>query len=231
MWSFLTSHQPRWQIALEMLVLGFVLAIVCGAALIYVGAYDVAATRHHWPLTEWVLDTARIRSIKARAAGITPPTGLESEANILVGTEHFADHCAVCHGAPGVPKGDIAEGLYPQPPNLAVTSKRFSDAELFWIVKHGIKMTGMPGWSDHGDDELWATVAFIRKLSGMTLDEYAKLVAQVMSHGEQHHHRPSTPTGEVHQHGGTAPQDADQPAVPKDHPMSGMGHGTPAKHD
>ena len=60
-----------------------------------------------------------------------------------MGTEHFAEHCAVCHGAPGVPKGDNANGLYPQPPDLAITAKRYTGGELFWIIKHGIKMTGM----------------------------------------------------------------------------------------
>ncbi len=211
MHSFLMSHQPRWQVALEMLALGFILAIVCGSALIYTGAYDVAATRRHWPLTEWLLDTARIRSIKARAVGITPPAGLDDHAKILMGTEHYADHCAVCHGAPGVPKGDIAQGLYPQPPDLAATSKRYTDAELFWIVKHGIKMTGMPGWADHDDDELWATVAFLKMLPGMTPEDYAKLVMQDMSHGRQHHegHDAQPQPGMVQPPGGT---DHDHPA-------------------
>lgn len=218
--AFLTRPHARWRIALEMLVLGFVLAIVSGAFLFYAGAYDVAATRHHWPFTEWVLDTVRIRSIKAHAVGITVPAGLDDQAKILMGTEHFADHCAVCHGAPGVPKGNIAHGLYPQPPDLAVTSKRYTDAELFWIVNHGIKMTGMPGWADHGDDELWATVAFLKKLPGMTPEEYGKLVMQVMSHGGQHNP------------GGAAKgEDHMQPGAAKDHSMSGMGKGTPAKRD
>lgn len=205
--SFLMSRQPRWQIALEMLAFGFILAIVCGSALIYIGAYDVAATRHHWSVTEWVLDTARIRSIKARAAGITPPPGLDDKAKVLTGTEHFADHCAVCHGAPGVPKGEIAEGLYPQPPNLAVASKHFTDAELFWIVKHGIKMTGMPGWSNHSDEEIWATVAFIRELVEMSPQDYAKFIAASRAQGGHHHDvqepRPAPapqPAGRDHEH-------------------------------
>jgi mono/diheme cytochrome c family protein len=230
--AFLTRPHARWRIALEMLALGFAFAIVCGALLIYAGAYDVAATRRHWPLTEWLLDTARMRSIKARAAAITAPAGLDDQAKILMGTEHFADHCAVCHGAPGVPKGDIANGLYPQPPDLAATANRYTATELFWIIKHGIKMTGMPGWPDHGDDELWATVAFLQKLPGMMPEEYGKLVQQVMSHGMQHHPGGSGDKGEM-QHGGTGNMpghehdgvikdqahghDAVPPGVPKDH--------------
>src|SRR5215831_9343628 len=137
-----------------------VLVVALGAStLIYAGIYNVATTEPHWPVTAWLLETARTRSVKVHAAGIQVPPGLDDPAKVLVGVEHYAAHCAVCHGAPGVPKGDIAAGLYPQPPNLAKTVPRYTPAELFWIVKHGIKMTGMPAWSDHSDDELWATVA------------------------------------------------------------------------
>jgi hypothetical protein len=77
--------------------------------------------------------------------------------------------------------------LYPPPPDLAVTAKLYSAGELFWIVKRGIKMTGVPAWSDHSDEELWATVAFVNKLPGMSEQDYAKLVMASMAHGGHHH--------------------------------------------
>jgi mono/diheme cytochrome c family protein len=165
-----------------------VLALLGGFAVIYPGAYDVAATSPHWPVTRWLMETARIRSIKAHAAGIQLPPNFDDPANIPMGVEHFAAHCAVCHGAPGVPRGDIAQGLYPPPPDLAKTARLYSPGELFWIVKNGIKMTGMPAWSDHSDTELWATVAFVKKLPGMSEQDYARLVMENMAHGAQHHH-------------------------------------------
>jgi hypothetical protein len=60
-------------------------------------------------------------------------------------------------------------------------------AELFWTVKHGIKMSGMPAWSDHSEEELWATVAFLEKLPRMSEQEYAGLVIASMAHGGHHH--------------------------------------------
>jgi mono/diheme cytochrome c family protein len=156
-------------------------------AFIYSGLYDVAATNPHWPVTYWIMNTTQVRSIKSHAAGIAVPAGLDDPAKVLIGVEHFAAHCAVCHGAPGVPRGEIAQGLYPQPPDLAVAAKLYSDGELFWIVKHGIKMTGMPAWSDHSDEELWATVAFLKKLPGMSEQDYAKLVMASITHGGHHH--------------------------------------------
>src|SRR6266446_10096614 len=171
----------------------FAVVLIAGAVVVYFGVYDIGATIPHWRITHSIIETARVRSIKAHAVGIAAPPGLDDPARIPMGTEHFAAHCAVCHGAPGVPKGDIAQGLYPQPPDLALTARTYSDGELFWILKHGIKMTGMPSWADHGDDELWATVAFVRKLPGMTQEEYAKLVMQSMQGGG--HHGQAPPAG------------------------------------
>ena len=173
---------------LASLALMLVLLAVGGLAFLYSGLYDVAATAPDWPVTRWALETVRTRSIETHAAGIPVPPELDDPAKLLIGTEHFAAHCAVCHGAPGVPKGDIAHGLNPQPPDLTHASDHYTPSELFWILKHGIKMTGMPSWGDHSDDELWATVAFLEKLPNMTEQEYAKLVMEGMARGGHHQH-------------------------------------------
>jgi len=181
------------------------LIVIGGLAFIYSGLFDVAASEPHWSITRWVLETTRTRSIKAHSAEIEVPSGLDDPARLLIGVDHFAAHCAVCHGAPGVPKGDIGEGLNPQPPNLAHSSEHYTPSEVFWIIKHGIKMTGMPSWADHNDDELWATVAFIEKLPGMSDQEYARLVTASRSQAGRHHdgQEPQsgpTPTEKQHYH-------------------------------
>src|SRR6266851_5169601 len=173
---------------LATLAITFAVVLIGGAVVVDSGVYDIGATAPHWRITHWVMETARVRSIKAHAAGITAPPGLDNPARIPMGTEHFAAHCAVCHGAPGVPKGDIAHGLNPQPPDLTHASDHYTPPELFWILKHGIKMTGMPSWGDHSDDELWATVAFLEKLPNMTEQDYAKLVMESRAHGSHHQH-------------------------------------------
>ena len=71
---------------------------------------------------------------------------------------------------------NFVDFVYPPPPDLATAAPIYTPAELFWILKHGIKMTGMPAWSDHSDEELWATVGFLEKLPGMSEEDYAKLV-------------------------------------------------------
>ena len=190
---------------LKTVLASYLVLAIAAAIFVVSGVYNVAATSPHWPLTTWAMGKARMRSIKEHAAGIQAPVGLYDPAKIAMGTSHFAAHCAVCHGAPGVPRNDIAQGLYPQPADLAQSAKIYSSAELFWILKHGIKMTGMPNWSDHSDDELWATVAFVKELPGMTAKYYDQLVTDSMKMGGRHNHGD---TEEMDMHRAEPAQDA-----------------------
>ncbi|MBY0508603.1 MAG: cytochrome c [Rhodospirillaceae bacterium] len=186
------------------------IVVVGGIGVIYSGVYNIAATDPHWSVVYRVLETMRDRSIEVRARDITVRSDLDDQARIVMGTEHYAAHCAVCHGAPGVEKGEIAEGLYPQPPNLAHSAEDHTPAELFWILKNGIKMTGMPAWSAHSDDELWATVAFLMKLPGMTEEEYGKLVMATLAMGGHRHSGPES-SGE----GGAEEKEHEHAPAPK----------------
>jgi mono/diheme cytochrome c family protein len=194
--------------ALIAIALVLLLALLGSIGFVYSGMYNVAATDPHWGFTYQILETVRTRSIKAQAAGITVPADLDKPEKLALGLEHFAAHCAVCHGGPGVPKGDIGKGLYPPAPDLAHSSTQLSEAEMFWVIKNGIKMTGMPAWADHSDEEIWATVAFLKKLPGMTPEDYAKLIMATMQHGARQH----SPSDQ-----GTASPPVIQPASPNDH--------------
>lgn len=170
-------------------VLAMSVLVIAGAfTFIYAGVFDVSAMRPHWPATSWALETVRVRSIKVAAAGVTPPPGLGGEDQIVGGTQHFAAHCASCHGGPGVPAGNVANGLYPRPADLKDVAKRYTPGELFWILKNGIKMSGMPAWPDHGEDELWNIVAFLERLPAMSEADYATLVVAGMMRGGRHGH-------------------------------------------
>ena len=177
-----------WRAALLGAVVAYLILIVAGFGLLYAGVYDVGATTAHWPITERMLDLARRHSVAAHATGIQAPSDLDNPDKIAFGLSHYADHCAVCHGAPGAPKDDLAQGMYPTPPDLAVVSQQYTAPQLFWILRHGIKMTGMPSWSDHTDDDLWAIVAFLKKLPDMSEGDYAKMLMSNMAHGMMHHH-------------------------------------------
>jgi mono/diheme cytochrome c family protein len=79
--------------------------------------------------------------------------------------------------------------MNPPPPDLADRAKVRTPAELFWVTKHGIRMTGMPAWGPtHSDKQLWELVAFVEKLPELSKVEYQKLIEQGATHGHSDEH-------------------------------------------
>jgi mono/diheme cytochrome c family protein len=146
-----------------------------GAALFVAsGFYNIGADDHHTKATLTLITQLRDRSIQARLGSIQPQLAA-TPAMIQSGAEHYAALCVGCHLAPGVTKSDLRTGLYPHPPNLAQEDLQES-RRTFWIVKHGIKMSAMPAWGKTLDDAaIWDVVAFVRKMPGMTPEDYQQL--------------------------------------------------------
>ncbi len=175
------------------ILLGFIAAVVllalAAAALIYNGTYNVAAVRGLHPWLGWALHTAMVQSVRRRAASITPPPNLAELAP--GGAQDFAEMCVQCHGAPGKARGEIGRGLAPAPPSLKDAARRWAAAEIFWIVKNGVHMTGMPAFGPtHDDQRLWRIVAFVNSLPGMTPQQYDTVVAAKGNTGSSHHDHP-----------------------------------------
>ncbi len=167
-----------------------VMLIAAGAWLgfVYSGFYNVAATEQHSSAVEWTLETISERSIERRAGVLPVPLPTDS-ATLLHAFEHYRLMCEVCHGGVGVDRSEIAEGLNPRPPRLARAAAGWSDEELFWITKNGIKATGMPAFGPtHSDTSLVEIVAIVRMLPHMTEDDYAAWIrateASALTHGE-----------------------------------------------
>lgn len=155
-----------------------VLSIVIAAAslAIYSGAFDVAADAPHSKPVFWLLTTVRERAIASGAAEVMIPPDLSDSGRIAAGAGQYAEMCSSCHLAPGMKRTEISRGLYPRAPELR-RGTELTAAEQFWVVKHGIKMTGMPAWGvTHSDDMLWNIVAFLRTLPDLTPDQYQALV-------------------------------------------------------
>lgn len=158
-----------------------VIAVITIAALIgyvYSGFYDVAASQPDNAVMRWALVTTRNRSIDRRASEITVPP-LTDPKLIQEGFEHYHEMCTGCHLAPGVESSEIREGLNPVPPVLAKVVPNSTPARLFWVIKNGVKMTGMPAWgTSHSDEMIWAMVAFLERLPTMTPAEYQAMEKQ-----------------------------------------------------
>lgn len=150
-------------------------AALGGLIFAWSGLYNVAATAGHWPPTAWLLRLAMRSSVETHSLSLAAPA-LDRPALIERGAGHYETGCAPCHGAPGSPSNRIPNSMLPQPPFLSTRVESWTPEQLFWIVKHGLKYTGMPAWPAQArDDEVWAVTAFLLRLPGMSAERYAEL--------------------------------------------------------
>ena len=205
---------------------GVVLGILAIGTGIFVwsGMYNIGADEPHWMPTRVVIDKLREQSISARMADVQVPN-LDDPKVIAAGAVNYSAMCTGCHLAPGVTDTEIRPGLYPMPPDLPKVGSK-DDKRTFWIIKHGIKMTAMPAWGKtHTDQQIWNMVAFIRKLPGMTPEQYAALGGKPPAEDEDHMH-----AGREDGHGAMADMDMESPdAVPAHDHDQGPAHSHDAK--
>lgn len=188
---------------LKMVLLAGLVVAAGIVGIAYSGLYNVAATEPHSGIVHWFFTTTSNASIKQRAKAIDVPE-LTDDSLVKAGVNDFSAMCVGCHGAPGVAPEAMGQGLSPPAPDLTESAARMTPAELFWVTKNGIKMTGMPAWgATHNDDALWPVVALILKLPELDADGYQALVASAQGMG---HHAPG--------HSGTEQSDAD--TIPAD---------------
>jgi mono/diheme cytochrome c family protein len=158
-----------------LIAVGAAIAAALGAVLfVELGFYNIGADDHHTKLTLAIIVQLRDRSIDARLGSIKPQLTATPEM-VRAGAQYYAMLCAGCHLAPGMAKSEVRTGLYPHPPNLAQEETQES-RRAFWIIKHGIKMSAMPAWGKTLDDAaVWDVVAFVRKMPGMSPEDYQQL--------------------------------------------------------
>ena len=181
-------------------ILGFIFAT---------GRFNVAATAPPDladKVAPWVLEKALDR----RAKDVTDPIAKDPGA-VARGMSHYRENCLPCHGAPGVEPEEFHEGMNPSPPDIdAPALQHDSDAEIFWVVKNGIRMTGMPAFAvNHKDEEIRDIVAFVRHAPQLTDAE-----RQALKSGEgveEHHH--GGEAGEEHHHDAASPAGSPSPAA------------------
>ena len=166
------SALKRW------VFIGLVLLLVLGAGGFLVaasGILSITASSGHWAITEWFLNFAKERSVATHTIGKKAPK-LDAPSLAIKGAAHYETECRSCHGSPDSPRPRVARGMTPPPPALTHVSSKYDPTELFYIVKHGIKLTGMPAWpAQNRDDEVWAVVAFLLLYPGLDAKEYRRL--------------------------------------------------------
>ncbi len=165
--------------SIKVLLSFIILVVLGGLGFAWSGLYNIAANDKHWGITSEFLEIVRERSISTNAEKITVPD-LSDQARIKRGAANYDAMCAQCHLAPGMKTSELHEGLYPQPPVLykELDMSKEKPYELHWVIKNGIKLTGMPAWGNYNSDEqIWDMIATIGAMKNMTQEEYQTLVA------------------------------------------------------
>jgi len=189
-------------------VLGLGAVTVLG--LLQAGAIDMAADKPHSPAVHRLIEWAREQSIARRAADIVPPDDLSDAGRIRRGAGNYDAMCSNCHLSPGIEDSEIRKGLYPTPPNLSKPANadhsNRTDARRFWIIKHGVKASGMPAWSKGGmeDEAIWDLTAFLKIMPDLSPEEYRLQVetSDGHTHGglEEHGAEMENKSGAAHPH-------------------------------
>ncbi|MFZ0928383.1 MAG: cytochrome c [Syntrophobacteraceae bacterium] len=155
------------------------LAVAAGAGAVYVwfGFFNVSARVPHWDITLEAIEVLRDRSIIVNSRDVkTPP--LADPALVPKGAALYQETCIYCHGAPGISAQPFSQGLYPAPADLlsGAIQNEWKEAQLYWIVENGLKLTGMPAFgSSYEKDEIAAMIAFVRRLPKISPGEYAQM--------------------------------------------------------
>ncbi|MGE5470424.1 MAG: c-type cytochrome [Bacteroidota bacterium] len=189
--------------------LGAVLIAAAACGVVQAGGLSFAADQPHSASLMALIGWARERSLARAVAELVPPKDLVDPARVRRGAGNYDAMCVECHLAPGVEPTEISRGLYPAPPKLAQATVNPDAARRFWIIKHGIKGSGMPAWSQGGMDDaaIWDLVAFLKILPDLAPAAYRQQVAASEGHshaGIDSHREESgaaaAPVGAAHHH-------------------------------
>ena len=151
-----------------------IVGMIAAAVFFFGGYYNVAGTAGDPDVVKWALVHVRQASIERHATD-KPPAELNDAATIRAGARAFSERgCMNCHGGPGVEWAKFSEGLHPDPPDLKELANERTPQQLFWVIKHGLNMTGMPSFGaiEMPDQEIWSVVAFVKKLPSVSDDDF-----------------------------------------------------------
>ncbi|PCD03153.1 cytochrome C [Sphingomonas spermidinifaciens] len=163
------------RITWKRVLLALLAIFAAGMAFAWSGLFQVAASSGHWKVTEWFLHWVMRNSVKTYSALQTPEV-VRDDRGLVSAAGHFKQACASCHGAPGQRPNPVMQKATPPAPDLTVNARQWTDRQLFWILEHGVKYSGMPAWgAEKRPDEVRRMVAFVRRLPTMTTAQYRAL--------------------------------------------------------
>ncbi|MDB6066386.1 MAG: Cytochrome [Pedosphaera sp.] len=166
---------------------GFLCGIIMVFLIVFLilasGALDLSASGKPGAIETTLAPWAFERSMARRSPKTNNPFANDA-STWAVGMAHYREDCMICHGAPGIAGKDVSMGLSPPAPELdGKEIQSLSDGEVFWIVKNGIRWSGMPAIGQtHEDTDIWKIISFVRHLPHLTPEEKDQLKP-----GAEHH--------------------------------------------
>ena len=129
--------------------------------------FSLSALNEPGPLETYAATRVKRWIVSSNARGPLPPALPNDAVSLARGRTLFVARCAPCHGMDGRTPTDMGQGMYPRTSDLASPAvQRWSEAELLWIIKHGIRLSGMPGLGrKYPDDQYWHLVRYVRSLA------------------------------------------------------------------
>ena len=139
---------------------------VLGFLYMRLGLSEVRADVPPSGLEASLMNMAVHASVRRHAPEMTNPVAATDE-NLIAGGKMYLDQCAGCHGTPGKARTD-ANALNPPAPSLPEVGTEYSEAQIFWVAKHGVRRTGMFAngvWES--DEKLWTLAAYIKRIKNL----------------------------------------------------------------
>ena len=138
-----------------------------GAAVLYLGLAPVAADQPPSTLEARILGVALRKAVLQRTSGEPEPPPPSNE-DLASGGEIYKEMCSRCHGEPGAVSSPLGSSFYPPAPLLPGHGSEWSERELFWIIKHGIRNTAMPAWAALlADDDIRQVAALVKRFDAV----------------------------------------------------------------
>jgi mono/diheme cytochrome c family protein len=159
-------------------LLAFLFLLVVGGVMLWLQGRGVSARQQPSGIEARAALFMRGWMIPSTYKGLQNPIS-NTQENFVAAREHFADHCASCHGNDGSGNTEMGRNLYPKTPDMRLPrTQNLRDGELFYIIENGVMLTGMPGWSTatpEGENSSWQLVHFIRRLPSLTPEDLLEM--------------------------------------------------------
>lgn len=147
-------------------IAGIGLALAIAVAVYAATRANISALPGPGPFETFVATLAKDWCVSRAARGPLPAPPANDAASVAAGSALFGMGCSSCHGQDGRTPTPIGKSMYPRSLDLGSTDvQEMTDRELFWVVRNGIRLSGMPGFGHiNSDEQIWQLTYYVRSL-------------------------------------------------------------------